>query len=216
MIPKLFLAIAPLIAQADLCTVLCQRDGPEVCTAGSWTKDNGTCHGYLFRENPIYGEYCYHTKATAEKCPSNGIVVKATDVERLLTVPKVHAISPTQVSIKLGHPVHEMVTLRSIRLVVQDAEWFKASAEDMIENDLEGILNDLVFMRGIPSFPIAEGVNVVEHNFWTAGRYNGGHLNCGEDVGSTYFERAPDHIFVNADWPLRICSLMKAIIGRFQ
>lgn len=64
----------------DPCADLCARDGPAVCTAGSWVKPNGVCHAYVFR-----GEgYCYHTAATAAVCPATGRPVSGPDAERLL------------------------------------------------------------------------------------------------------------------------------------
>jgi hypothetical protein len=69
---------------ADPCTDLCNRDGPAVCTGGSWTKSNGHCHGYVFRGDPSTGDYCYHSALTAATCPSKDkIAVKALDAARL-------------------------------------------------------------------------------------------------------------------------------------
>ena len=78
-----FLAGAASAAVADPCTRLCNRDGPAVCTGGSWNK-NGVCHSYLFRGEPALGDYCYHTAATADTCPSRGKPVKVADAEAIL------------------------------------------------------------------------------------------------------------------------------------
>ena len=67
----------------DPCTALCQRDGPAICTGGSWNK-NGICHAYLFRGDPARGDYCYHTGLTAATCPSSGTPVRIADAVRLL------------------------------------------------------------------------------------------------------------------------------------
>ncbi len=67
----------------DPCTALCQRDGPAICTGGSWNK-NGICHAYLFRGDPARGDYCYHTGLTATTCPSSGTPVRIADAVRLL------------------------------------------------------------------------------------------------------------------------------------
>ena len=71
-------------APSDLCTQLCDRDGPSVCTGGSWTKPDGTCHAYLFRSS---GDYWYHTSVTASTCQSPAPFVRAEDVARLLAGP---------------------------------------------------------------------------------------------------------------------------------
>lgn len=68
----------------DLCTLLCNRDGPAICTGGSWTKADGTCQAYLYRGDPSDGEFCYHTSASAAICPSSGRPVRTADVPRLL------------------------------------------------------------------------------------------------------------------------------------
>ncbi len=47
-----------------------------MCTNGSWTKPNGFCHAYYHKD----GGFCYHTKATADECPSTGRAVKAWDL----------------------------------------------------------------------------------------------------------------------------------------
>ena len=82
----MFVLIASALGAAprDPCTQLCNRDGPAICTRGSWTKDNGTCQAYVFRGEPARGDYCYHTGATAATCPGRGQPVRATDVPRLL------------------------------------------------------------------------------------------------------------------------------------
>jgi hypothetical protein len=68
----------------DRCTLLCDFDGPAVCTDGSWTKNGNICHKYLFRGNPENNDYCYHTIVTRESCPSNGTPVRVDDVARLI------------------------------------------------------------------------------------------------------------------------------------
>ena len=76
----------------DPCAVLCQHDGPAVCTGGSWTKPGGVCHAYVFRGDPRDGDYCYHTAATADVCPSAGRAVLVADVARLMA-PRQDALS---------------------------------------------------------------------------------------------------------------------------
>ena len=70
-------------APTDLCTQLCDRDGPVVCTGGFWTKPDGTCQAYLYLGDPSNREFCYHTSACASSCPSSGHPVRAADVPRL-------------------------------------------------------------------------------------------------------------------------------------
>jgi hypothetical protein len=85
--PTLSLLIGCAIgAVVDPCTQLCKRDGPAICTGGSWNR-NGNCHAYVFRGDPAGSDYCYHTSATAAICPAGGTKVKVTDVPRLLSLP---------------------------------------------------------------------------------------------------------------------------------
>jgi hypothetical protein len=79
---SLFLVIP--IVMADPCTDLCNRDGPAVCTKGSWTKPNGYCQNYLYRGDPANKDICYHTKETAATCPSSGTGVKASEAAEFL------------------------------------------------------------------------------------------------------------------------------------
>jgi hypothetical protein len=81
---SLFLFI-PFVT-ADPCTDLCNDDGPQICTKGSWTKANGYCQNYLCRSDPANGDVCYHTAETAANCPSTGTGVKASDVQHILGV----------------------------------------------------------------------------------------------------------------------------------
>ena len=74
-----------ILAASDPCQQLCRRDGPAVCTAGSWNK-NGFCHGYTLQAG---NGYCYHSSATAHTCPSSPALGVA-DAQRLLAT-----VSPT-------------------------------------------------------------------------------------------------------------------------
>jgi Fe-S-cluster-containing hydrogenase component 2 len=72
---KLF-SCSLLVAAAvgdDACTRYCEHEGPAVCLAGSWTKADGTCHGFVYRESDI----CYHCAATARECPADGVPLTA-------------------------------------------------------------------------------------------------------------------------------------------
>ena len=81
-----FILVSGSLAAAprDACTELCDRDGPAVCTRGSWTKGNGMCYGYVFRGDPTLRNYCYHTTATADTCPGSGRPVRPSDAARLI------------------------------------------------------------------------------------------------------------------------------------
>ena len=80
----LFLASALIgCASADPCRDLCNKDGPTVCTKGSWA-ENRVCRHYFFVGNPSEGRYCYHTKETASTCPGTGQPVAPEDVARLI------------------------------------------------------------------------------------------------------------------------------------
>jgi hypothetical protein len=72
------------LARSDPCKELCRKDGPTVCTGGSWTKPDGVCHGYLYRDSDGNIEHCYHNSATAVDCPQDGRPVRASDAASLL------------------------------------------------------------------------------------------------------------------------------------
>ena len=83
-----------IAAASDPCQQLCRRDGPAVCTGGSWVK-NGACHGYTLLQGG--SGYCYHTSTTAHICPSSP-ALRVADAERLLGVAIARAtstVSPT-------------------------------------------------------------------------------------------------------------------------
>jgi predicted esterase len=65
-------------ASADSCTELCKKDGPAVCTKGSWT-EKGFCRYYLVKAD---GGVCYHTTETASTC--QGKPLKVEDVGKFL------------------------------------------------------------------------------------------------------------------------------------
>lgn len=71
-------------ASDDLCTRLCEFDGPAICTGGSWTKADGVCHGYLYRKPASAHDYRYHTTPTNETCPSGGAPVRSAEVHGLI------------------------------------------------------------------------------------------------------------------------------------
>ena len=84
-LPVFLLSYASASSQ-DPCRQLCLRDGPSVCSGGSWTKSGAVCHGYFFRDNPALNDYCYHTSASGSTCPATGAPVRVVDAVRLLDV----------------------------------------------------------------------------------------------------------------------------------
>lgn len=70
---------------ADNCTQLCNFDGFEVCTKGSWT-EKGVCQHYRYFGLPDDGVYCYHTVLTQAQCPASGDPVKPEDVDHLMSL----------------------------------------------------------------------------------------------------------------------------------
>ncbi len=68
--------------EEDPCTKLCKFDGPSICTGGSWTKNGGICHGYMYREYPRH--HCYHSRENVAYCPS-GHPVAARDVDSIIS-----------------------------------------------------------------------------------------------------------------------------------
>ena len=55
------------VCASNPCEQLCQLDGPEVCTGGSWPR-TGRCHAYFLRPS---GEHCYHNTFTSVTCPDS-------------------------------------------------------------------------------------------------------------------------------------------------
>ena len=53
---------------SDPCLRLCDMDGPDVCTNGSYARDGHICHAY-FRVGS--NGHCYHTSATRDTCPAS-------------------------------------------------------------------------------------------------------------------------------------------------
>jgi hypothetical protein len=47
------------------CEQLCQLDGPEICTGGSWPRGAGVCHAYFIQPD---GQRCYHNSITRSTC----------------------------------------------------------------------------------------------------------------------------------------------------
>jgi hypothetical protein len=197
---------------ADCCGDLCVRDGPSVCTNGSWTKSNGDCHGYLFKGDPKDGEYCYHTKETAWVCPSTGTPVKAVDVERLLNPttstpgPIVRAEGPDYIR------VHQDSPLRSLLLALPASKASLVSSE--LSGDHENLLSDLLSLNRFGSFPISETLTEADYFLINGARSISGLLDCGNHIGSYRFE-APLSVEFNDDWPERLCSLMIAVQAQF-
>jgi hypothetical protein len=80
---------------SDICTQLCNFDGSDVCTKGSWTQ-NGVCYRYRYLGPLEDGFYCYHTESTQEQCPASGVPVKPEDVDHLISLAKVRRNVSTQ------------------------------------------------------------------------------------------------------------------------
>ena len=58
--------LAAILDATNPCEQLCQLDGPDICTGGSWPRNGGTCHGYFVQPT---GETCYHNATTHDFCP---------------------------------------------------------------------------------------------------------------------------------------------------
>jgi len=50
------------------CQRLCDLDGPDVCTNGSYPRNGDICHAYFRLPN---NGHCYHTSATQQTCPAH-------------------------------------------------------------------------------------------------------------------------------------------------
>jgi hypothetical protein len=166
----------------DLCAELCKRDGPSVCTKGSWTKSNGYCQNYLYRGDPANKEICYHTPETAAGCPSTGAGVKAADVAGILgTLPPTTArperrdeigttlrsttqprvlprfqVIPSQVGLWLTYrtEVGQVRSFRSQLLFINLRHKGKAATERYAEiASTLRLCEELVSLRGVAAFP---------------------------------------------------------------
>lgn len=73
-------------SRVDPCTRLCEFHGAAVCTGGSWTKPDNTCHAYLFRGPVENRDICYHTSATADVCPGTGVPITVADAQQLIPI----------------------------------------------------------------------------------------------------------------------------------
>jgi hypothetical protein len=79
-------AIVGVIASdPDPCTILCQFDGPQICTGGSWTVDmsdgSRVCHGY---HRIGIERHCYHTEMTRATCPASSPHIKRSEVDAII------------------------------------------------------------------------------------------------------------------------------------
>ncbi len=66
------------------CQRLCDSDGPQVCTGGSWLRSGPSgdrCHAYFRRSD---GGHCYHTSETRETCPDSLPHLTREDAELIL------------------------------------------------------------------------------------------------------------------------------------
>lgn len=105
-------------AASDPCQQVCRRDGPAVCTVGSWNK-NGFCDGYTQIQEG--SGFCYHISATAHTCPSSPALGVA-DAQRLLA-----SVSPT------ANPDGAAVTSRQVRAEIPRA---RRVIEDVSDEEL--------------------------------------------------------------------------------
>jgi hypothetical protein len=60
------------ISRADPCADICSRDGPVICTGGSWLKPGGICHAYILLPD---GRRCYHSSVTSSWCKGSPMKV---------------------------------------------------------------------------------------------------------------------------------------------
>ena len=84
---RFFSILFPVVSSSssvDPCTDLCNFNGPSICSGGSWTKRDNSCHAYVFRGDPALGDYCYHTSATSSYCPASTDPVRPQDVALLM------------------------------------------------------------------------------------------------------------------------------------
>jgi hypothetical protein len=166
---RLLLLVSPLV-MADPCTDLCTRDGPAVCTKGSWTKPNGYCQNYLYIGSPVYKDYCYHSPANADICPSDGIGVKPEDVEDLLGNPNAPQ-RPT--AGPHGGPIVEVWIEDNTFLFKYGQSGRRLLLDDLTHRDKaalteyariasfteQNFLQGLMALTDVASFPVAEGID---------------------------------------------------------
>jgi hypothetical protein len=212
------------LVMADPCTDLCQRDGPSVCTNGSWTKPNGFCQNYLYRGDPANGDYCYHSSATAALCPGDGTGVRAVEVPLLLAplVPE-PPIDPilvrpywtnaegvnirfrfreNDVKLNLQHPpMHQADYLLSVH---QDLDAYILEAIAWKATEPDYLLRGLMDLSGVARFEIDQTITVESPSERV--------VQCMQQqflVGT--FESSVDFPNQSLDWKQRLCSLMKFV-----
>jgi hypothetical protein len=207
-------------AVADPCTDLCSRDGPSVCTGGSWTKSNGYCHGYVFKRDPSTKEYCYHSKATADSCPTTGKqFVKASDVADLLNSDVLMNLlaSASEISVFNGETEET-----SSRWMVFDglpqSMRYEQIVRGLSNNGQRGLVRSLFDLEGVVRSPVDNAIHFTRP----------GHLQQDGAV-SVICASYSDHFFVGMYrireyripspehvWFERLCSLMYELYTEIQ
>lgn len=129
---RFFSLLSPLVfcsSPVDPCADLCNFDGPSICTGGSWTKRDNSCHAYLFRGDPSVGDYCYHTASTSSACPSPGDPVRPDDVFRLMRSDLAHLLADLTTADELCGSLDELqgfiyMAVRDFAHMAADDFWF--------------------------------------------------------------------------------------------
>jgi hypothetical protein len=111
----LFFVIAKTIVctnpPSDACADLCARDGPSVCTDGSWDRD-GICSGYrLIGDN----QYCYYTRGSGSACPARGHHLRVEDALRFL------------------QSEQQQPFIESVQRVVRSTDLFSIQTENLVQ-----------------------------------------------------------------------------------
>jgi hypothetical protein len=222
-------AFITVASATDMCTELCKHDGPQICTGGSWKKENGSCHGYLYRGNPSNKDYCYHTAATARSCPSNGVAVKADEVEGILNNVRraVQAIpldelveidsGANSVELRSGYLGHDFFNRHAGLYNFRNAKSFEKYAQVakrwMLSNPNANLVQALMLLRNVATFPISAEVAV--DSSWA---HEGGiSVDCknraGNKIAGFFSGRSAetDALIAQPDWRIRLCSLAYAL-----
>ena len=136
---KLFLSIISVALAANPCAELCEFDGPQICTGGSWIKGD-VCHGYLYRGDPMNRDYCYHTVETAASCPSTGLPVLVSEARGLIQ----RATTPAPVEEETAAP-NPPIVLSNMAATIDGDELI---VRPIIQDDLFSVFSAWYGFRG--------------------------------------------------------------------
>ncbi len=222
---------------ADPCTDLCIRDGPSVCTNGSWTQPGGSCFGYVYRGEPFQSEYCYHTPLTAVSCPAkNKQAVRADHVYKLVqeieTFPVRSAPVPTEtpfINVKSTGALHfglvrdRGMTFRR-NIWIENAGRFEAQARVLVQSP-NNLISAALGIDTVSQFPRNENVSAIGERFRRGPTEWHTLMQCFRSdnrerafaffaLSAGFFEDIPYP--QDPEWFHRFCSMLATILSQLE